>query len=544
MANTTNSSQQSSRSDREPSQVQESASSRPRPPTAPLASTTTVAEAAVRKLRKNARASSPVKNTNGKRPLDDEERMMPEGATASKHVFGNNKPAIKSKVAPAPSKIPSAASKAPAASTAASKATAGAKIAPTKTPLAVIKAAGATKAAATKATAVSKAPAVKKEVPAATTVKPRAKAPAPGSRFQLTAKENTIRPVKRTPEQLARENKELQEKFAAADEKAKNFKVHPDLLEGGKKSANTSQTTKTGASKSEGATKAKAPAEKTTNTNKAAQSAAKSNANTAKALAEKTNTSTKRRSTDADLDDVPSPQKKRRFEGSQPARIADKKSEHDENAPPAAKARPTHATSATEKAEEKVVAAPKPARKPNREVQRVFWSEDEDGEESELELVTKEECLGKGGKKVESKEKTEVKAGTEPTAKETVAKKISTKRASNDSDEEAFSLALKKAKVAEPQVNGATDDAKTTAPLAGDNTSVATRDSESPPLEPVVPRKKGVAHFTDPKVRKQHAAQAKRRADDIAWRKEQAAEREAAMKAGHTVAKATDFFTI
>lgn len=541
MANTTNSSQQSSRSDHEPSHMQESASSRPRSPTAPLAHTTTEAEAAARKLRKNLRASSPVKNANGKRPFDDEERMILEGGFASKHVAGNKKPAIDSKVAPAPSKIPSVASKAPAAS----KATAAAKIAPTKTPSAVIKAAAATKAAATKVTVASRAPAVKKAVPAATTAKPRAKAPAPGSRFQLTAKEDTIRQVKRTPEQLARENKELQERFAAADEKAKNFKVHPGLLKGGKKSANTPQTTKTGASKSEGATKAKAPAKKATNTSKAAQSAAKTNTNTAKALADKTNTSTKRRGADTDLHDVLSPQK-RHTEGSQPARFAGKKTNRDKNAPAATHARPVRATQATKEAEKKAVAAPK--RRVKKEVQSVFWKESSDGEESELELVTKEEYSGKGRKKVESEETTKVEAATAPVTKKAVAAgKTSTKRAHDDSDDDDDDAppAPKTAKVAEP-VKETSDGANaiTAASLTGNNPSAATFNAEGTPPEPVVPRKKGVAQFTDPKVRKQHAAQAKRRVDGIAWRKEQADEREAARKSGHTVAKATDFFTM
>ena len=404
MANTTTSSHKSSPSDRESSHVQKSTSSRASPRTTTRAPATSKADAP--------------KNTNGKRPIDDDEtsepRKQPKSAAANKHVAGNKKSATKSTNAPAASRIP-AANK----NRAATKATSMTPSDASKTPAAATKI-----PAANKATTASKTLAANKPAPATTNGKPRANAPAPGSRFKLTAKEDIIRPAKRSYEQLVREKKEEQERYAEADRKAKNFQVHPALLEGKKKSAFKTQTTKTGATQSQGATKAEAPAEKTkrtirtikagpnaammarskntakalaektTTTTKVAPSAGKTN-NTAKALAEKTtNTSTKRRVADAELDDFPSPQKKRRAETSQPARLAGKKTVRKENAPAEAKAKPARPTEATKKAEEKPEPAPKPARKVKKELPRVLWDESSDGEEFELELVTKEEVLG------------------------------------------------------------------------------------------------------------------------------------------------------
>lgn len=481
--------------------MQESTSSRPAPPTSTPASVNAThhlnqqsQKAAARQPRHDGKGSLPAKNANGKRPLDDEERVICapsqsekqlKGAAASKHVAGNKKPATKSNYAPAATTAratsnTSAATKASVAkkATTASKTTAG----------------------------INKTSAAANKTSAAINARPRPQAPAPGTRFKLTAKEDIIRPAQRTDEQKAKEKAEQQARFEDMAEKSRNFQVNPMLKQLGKSAAPKLIRRTAKSAISSGTT-----------------------SNTAKALAEKTNTTAaprKRRSTAADLDDAPSPQKKRRAAGTQPARPSGKNTAHVENPPQEARARPARTTRATSEAKEKAVPAPKPARKAKQAPSQVFWEESSDGEESKLELVTKEEYEeGQGGKATEDNKKTVGTAATEPVTKKTAVEQPSTKRARDDSDDDEQTPAPKKAKAAVP----------------AKRTSAATLDAGNPPPEPVAPCKKGVAVYTDPKVRKQHATQARRRADDAAWRRSQAEEKEAARKAGHTMARATDF---
>jgi hypothetical protein len=178
-----------------------------------------------------------------------------------------------------------------------------------------------------------------------------------------------------SPEMRAREEREARERHIRNVELAKNPPRNQPLINAAlkRKHEDEQEEREYKAFEKRQAAKAEEKAAK------AEQKAVGSHRTTgnAKALADKTNTtaSTKRPSAAAGLDSALGPQKRRRADGAQPAR-------------PSARPAPT-STRATEGTKEK--AAPKPARKPKQPVQRVFWDESSDGEESELDTVSKEQ---------------------------------------------------------------------------------------------------------------------------------------------------------
>ncbi|KAM0699572.1 hypothetical protein Q7P36_000575 [Cladosporium allicinum] len=294
---------------------------------------------------------------------------------------------------------------------------------------------------------------------------------------------------------------------------------------------------------------------------RAAQSATKSKANTAKALlADKTtNTaiSKKRRSAVADLDDVAEPQKRRRADATEPARRSGRKAERNENAPQEAKA--------VKEVKEKE--APKRTARPKKIVapQALF----SDGEESELETVTKE--VYEASEK-EKREKDPWAEGVKRSNEAMAAEKSASKRARDEGDEEDASPAPKKAKVVEPlkeaaaeesgtkraRDDGEEDDipapkkAKVAAPpektsgdansgkdalKTGSDASAATPDEVASP-----PRKKGVARLTDAQQRKEDVDRVKRNKKSRDNTALLAAERDAIKVKGKTAVQTKNLF--
>jgi hypothetical protein len=265
--------------------------------------------------------------------------------------------------------------------------------------------------------------------------------------------------------------------------------------------------------------------------------------NSIKALADKTNTTAipKRGSAVAGLDDDMRPQKRRRADGTQPARPSGKKTER---TPQQSRARPARTMEATEETEEKE--APKRARKVKMPAPapNAF----SDGEDSELETVTKEEYTA-----LEEEEK---KA-------QSATKMNGTKRARDEGDEEDAPPTPKKAKVAAPPKKPAGDsnsgqDALTTGSdvsavtpakkasgesKSGGNALATGGDAPAAKPDQVAspPRKKGVARLTDGKTRKADAARLKRNANGRAETARQTAEREAIEAAGGTAVRTENF---
>jgi hypothetical protein len=409
--------------------------------------------------------------------------------------------------------------------------------------------------------AASKAPVKKATKKATAPSKPRPEAPDPKHRYDMTSKEDTIRPAPRSDAQIAKEKAEAWKRTCATNEAVKNFRPNQKLV--AISEANTAAEKALEKPRVQGASrgsrfhltpkdpyaapkKARAPAQKASNKTQAEHNAAVVASNAIKALADKTNTaaSLKRRSEAAGLDADREPQKKlRRADGTQPARPSGKKTERNENVPQQSRGRTARATEATEEIEEEE--APKRInRKVKKPVPAPNWFSD--GEDSEFETVTKEEYAA-----LEEEKKAKSKAIMN-----------GTKRARDEGDEEEIP-APKKAKVVEPakQASGefnsgkdalttgsdvfaatpaekAPSDAKSSkgVPTTGSDAAAAKPDQVASP-----PRKKGVARTTDNKNKKADAKRLRRNAKDQAARDKEAAERDAIVRAGGTAVRTESF---